>query len=197
MSVTGLAEQPKRFTDMATAFQSHEIAEIINYALQQVVDLAYAAAPVKTGALRGSINHVMLSDYSGEAFVGISYGARQEDGFTTPQGARVPGKHYFAPAANTGKKTLVAELNKYIIAITGGKKVAPPHAQRGGGTRGGGAAGHKYQFKEVTGSGRIKYHYAKTTQPTKFGIRYKPGGKKSPGTKFQRPLTGRGGAGRR
>lgn len=181
---------------MATAFQSHEIAEIINYALQQVVDLAYARAPVRTGALRASINHVMLSDYSGEAFVGVAYGARQEDGFTTPQGARIPGKHYFAPAANTGKKTLVAELQKYIASITAGKKVSPPHAQRGGGTRGG-AAAHKYQFKEVTGSGRIKYHYAKTTQSTRFGVRYKPGGKKAPGTKFQRPLTGRGGGGRR
>lgn len=196
MSTIGLNEQPKRFTDMATAFQSFEIAEIINYALQQVVDLAYARAPVRTGALRDSINHVMLSDYSGEAFVGVDYGARQENGFTLPNGGRVPGKHYFAPAAATGQKTLITELNKYIASITAGKKVSPPHAQRGGGTRGG-ASAHKYKYKSVTGSGRIKYVYDKTTQPTKFGIRFKPGGKKAPGTKFQRPLTGRGGAGRR
>jgi hypothetical protein len=187
MSVTGLAEQPKRFTDMATAFQSFEIAEIINYALQQIVDLAFVAAPFRTGALRNSINHVMLSDYSGEAFVGVPYGARQEDGFTLPNGGRVPGKHYFAPAANTGRKTLIDELNKYIAAITAGKKVSPPHAQKGGGTRSGGA--HKYQFKEITSAG-VRYHYAKTTQTTKFGIRFKPGGRKSPGTKFARKKSG-------
>lgn len=188
MTVTGLDEQVARFTNMEGAFQASQIAEIINYALQQVVDLAYAAAPVRTGALRASINHVMLSDYSGEAFVGISYGSAQEDGYTTPQGARIPGKHYFAPAANTGRKTLLTELQKYVAANAAGKKVSPPHAQKGGSTRSGGA--HKYLFKEETGAG-VRYHYAKTTQTTKFGIRYKPGGKKSPGTSFQRRKPGK------
>jgi hypothetical protein len=110
MTVIGLNEQVNRFKVMQTAFQSHEIAEIVNYALQQVVDLAYAKAPVRTGALRDSINHVMLSDYSRDACVSVPYASSQENGYTTPQGARIPGKHYFAPAANTGKKTLIAEL---------------------------------------------------------------------------------------
>jgi hypothetical protein len=188
MTVTGLNEQIARFTNMEGAFQSSQIAEIINYALQQVVDLAYAAAPVRTGALRKSINHIMLSDYSGEAFVGIEYGHAQEDGYITPQGARIPGKHYFAPAANTGRKTLLTELQKYITANAAGKKVAPPHAQKGGGSLG---RAHKYLRKEVTGAG-VRYIYGpkRTTTTTRHFVG-KPGGKKQPTTKFQRRKPGK------
>jgi hypothetical protein len=186
ITVTGWKEQEQRFKIMSTAFQSFEIAEIINYALQQVVDLAYMKAPVFTGALRASINHVMLSDYSGEAFVGVPYAAAQEYGFVTKQGARIPGKNYFMPAAMAGQKTLIAELKKYVAANAAGKKTAPPHAQKGGGTRGG---GRKYQYKEITGAG-VRYHYAKTTASTKFHFRGKPGVRKSPTTKGQRPKPG-------
>jgi hypothetical protein len=177
VTATGFKEQETRFNVMSTAFQAFEIAEIINYALQNVVDLAYAKAPVFTGALRSSINHVMLSDYSGEAFVGVPYAAAQEYGFMTKNGVRIPGKNYFMPAAMAGQKLLITELRKYIAANATGKKVEPPHAQKGGGR------GKKYQFKEVTGAG-VRYHYAKTTQATKFHFRGKPGPRKEPSTRF-------------
>jgi len=177
VTATGFKEMETRFKVMETAFQAHEIAEIINYALQNVVDLAYSKAPVLTGTLRSSINHVMLSDYSGEAFVGVPYAAAQEYGFITKNGARIPGKNYFMPAAMAGQKLLITELRKYIAANSDGRKVEPPHAQKGGGR------GRKYLYKEVTGAG-VRYHYAKTTQTTKFHFRGKPGPRKQPTTKF-------------
>lgn len=167
---------------METAFQAHEIREIINFALQEVADLARAKAPVRTGALRDSINWVMLSDYSGEASVGVPYAAAQENGFTTPNGARVAGKHYFAPAAMAGQKLLVAELNKYIAANTQGKLTAPPHGTQGGG---GGGTAHKYLRRESTGAGTRYVYGPKRYTTTKRKFQGKPGGRKQPTTKFQ------------
>jgi hypothetical protein len=188
MTVTGMKEQVARFKIMETSFQAHEIREIIAFALQEVVDLARAKAPVLTGALKESITYTMTSDYAGEASVGVPYGAAQEYGFITQGGKRIAGKGYFAPAATKGQATLVAELKKYIAANTQGTHVDPPHARQGGG---GGGGAHKYLRKEVTGAGTRYIYGPKRTTTTKRKVQYKPGPKKQPSTRFQLKKPGR------
>jgi hypothetical protein len=190
MTVKGIDEQVARFKRLQGDLQAFEIGEIINFALAQVETEAKSQAPVFTGALRNSIVHYMINDFSGECIVGVPYAAAQEYGYTTPSGGRVPGKNYFMPAAMHGQKTLIAELNKYIATACKGQVDAkPPKAAKG--TRGGLSSARKYQFKQATGAG-TRYIYAKTTQASKFRMIRKPGGRKQPTTAFQRRKPGSG-----
>lgn len=188
MEVKGLDEMKQRFSTMLNAVQDREIGEIINFALAQVETEAKSKAPVRTGRLRDSIVHYMISDLSGECIAQAPYAAAQEWGYTAASGGHIPGKNYFTPAAMHGRQTLITELNKYLIAATKGTKPTAPHAARG--SRGGGGSGtHKYLQKISTGAG-TRYVYAKTTTATKFRLRLKPGGRKSPGTSFSRKKPG-------
>jgi hypothetical protein len=188
MEVKGLDELSQRFATMQNDVQNAQIGEIINFALAQVEGEAKSKAPVRTGRLRDSIVHYMISDLSGECVAQAPYAGAQEYGFIGKNGQRIPGKNYFMPAAMHGKQTLIAELNKYLIAACQGRHPQAPRAARG--ARGSGTGGvHKYLQKIQTGAG-TRYVYAKTTAATKFRFQGKPGGRKQPSTKFQRKKPG-------
>jgi len=166
----------KHIGDMKLNFAPAPIGQMVEIALQQVQDEAQSNAPVRTGALRDSITHQMLAVTTGVCFVGVDYGAAQEFGFVTKQGAHIPGKNYFRPAAMHGKQSLLAMLKRYVqLNLTPGGAASARNSISGLRGKGGTSRfGHKYQFKSQTGAGR-KYQYGKKrTTVTSYKFRGRP-----------------------
>lgn len=191
--ITGIPENIQRMKNITIGLQPHEIGEIINYVCSIVRGEIQAAAPFRTGRLRDSIINYMNSETSGEVAATAPYALAVEYGYTSNNGAKVPGANFFRPPAIKGGKMLKDELLKYTIALTQGQKIKAPRAPRGTAGRGTTRA-HKYLYVVETGAGK-RYVYGKKSQTrTSFRPLLKPGPRKSPKSMFR---AFRGGARRR
>ncbi len=182
-SARGINEVITKFKNAQGNFEAWRIVEIIRYCLQHVVDEARGRAPVRTGALRDSIDHIMLSEnfpmIVGEAFVGAPYGAAVEYGYVAANGTKVKGANYFMPAAMRSRKMFSDMIKQYIKATVDGVAYTPPSSGRGGSKR-----FKKFQFKqEVGGKTRYKYGPKRGTVGRQFST-LKPSSRKKPSTRF-------------
>lgn len=144
---------------MLINFGPTSIGSFIDIALQNVEDLARAAAPIRSGALRDSIQHYMISELSGECIVAAPYALPVEYGYMSRGGNRVAGKNFFRPAARAGHALLIDMLKKFIASNVRGIVPTPSHVGKMG--------GHKYLYKTVTSTGKMKYYYSPGVQ-TRF-----------------------------
>lgn len=190
--VFGVEKTQLYFNNVKGDFEAWRFVEIVNFCLRKIEDEAKAKAPVVSGFLRDSIGSMMVSEkfptISGECFVSAPYGSAVEHGYISRAGNRVPARHFFTPAAIRGQVLFRKMIQDYIReAVTTGKLINPPSVTRGKGKQ------TKFQFKQRTGSGtRYKYGPDRFTV-SKFTFLRKPGGRKQPSTRFQRPRAGSSG----
>lgn len=190
--VIGVEKTQLYFNNIKGDFEAWRLVEIVNFCLKKIEDEAKAAAPVVTGFLRDSISSMMITEnfptIAGECFVSAPYAASIENGYISRAGNRVPARRFFTPAAIRGQVLFRKMITDYIReAITTGKLINPPSVTRGKGKS------TKFQFKQRTGSGtRYKYGPDRFTV-SKFNFLRKPGGRKQPSTRFQRPKAGSSG----
>lgn len=192
VTATGVEKTQLYLNNVKGDFEAWRLAEITNFCLRHIEDLAKAKAPVVTGFLRDSIGSTMISEnyptISGECFVGAFYGAAVENGYVSKAGNRIAGRKFFAPAAIKGQVLFRKMIKDYISqAVTTGRLINPPSVSRGKGKS------TKYQFKQKTGAGtRYKYGPDRFTV-TSYKFMQRPGGRKQPSTRFRRPRGGSSG----
>ena len=160
---------------MEMNFAPEVIGGFIDIALQNVEDVARGNAPVLRGALRDSIIHYMIDLMSGECIVGVPYALPVEYGYMSRGGKRIPGRNFFRPAATGGYQLLLRMLKQFIGENVKGIAPTPSHRATAGGQR-----SHKYLYKTVTSTGKIKYYYSPGTQVRRTTPLFRGPGKSQP-----------------